>query len=79
MDDIFSISQIENKVKSVKCVKVRYFTVRTNPTPGVSSEMGWGLSEQCWIYQIFCGASLNSPTSPILIVLCSNKPHMDVF
>ena len=56
---IFSIhySQIKNKVESEKHGKVRFFTVRTNPTLGVSSNMGWGVSEQCWMYQIF---NLNS-------------------
>ena len=33
-------------------------------TPGVSANMGWGVSEQCWMYQIFCGVSLNSHNSP---------------
>ena len=72
-------SQIENKVESEKHGKVSFHTVRTNLTPGVSSNMGWGVSEQCVMYQIFSGVSLNSRTSPILLVLCSSKPHMDVF
>ena len=45
----------------------------------VSSKMKWSVSEQCRIYQIFCGVSLNSRASPILFFLCSNKTHMDVF
>ena len=69
---------IENKVESGRHVKVRLFTVRTNPTPGASANMEWGVSEQCWMYHIFWGVSLNSRTSPILFVLCSNKPHMNV-
>ena len=40
-------SQIENKVKSEKHVKFRFFNVQTNPTLGVSSNMGWGVFEQC--------------------------------
>ena len=57
--------QIENTVESVKHGKVRFFTIQTDPTLGVSSNMGWGVSEQCWLYQIICGASLNSRTNPI--------------
>ena len=38
-----------------------------------------GVSEQCWMYQLFCGVNLNSRASPILFVLGSNKRHMDVF
>ena len=40
----FSIhySQIEDKVESEKHVKVRVFTVQTNPTLGVSLNMGMG-------------------------------------
>ena len=72
-------SQIENKVESEKHVKARFVTVRTNRTPGVSANIGWGVSEQCWMYQTFCGVNLNSRTSPILFVLCSNRPHMNVF
>ena len=30
--------------------------------------MGWGVSEQCWIYQVLCGVSLNSRISHILFV-----------
>ena len=30
-------------------------------------------------YQIFCGVNMNSRTSLILFVLCSNKPNIDVF
>ena len=56
---IFSIhySQIENKVESDK-----FFTVQTNPTLRVSSNMGWGVCEQCWMYQIICGFYMNSRT-----------------
>ena len=61
---IFSIhySQIENKVESEKHFKDRFFTVRTNPTLRVSSNMGWGVCEQYWMYQIICGFYLNSRT-----------------
>ena len=62
-------SQIENKVESKKHVKVSFHTVRTNPTPGVSSNMGWGVSEQCVMYQIFCGVSR---TGPIFLVCLFN-------
>ena len=41
-----------------KHVKVRFFTARTNLTLGASSNMGLGVSEQCWMYQIFCGVNL---------------------
>ena len=58
-------SQIENKIESEKPIKVRIFTVRTNPTLGASSNMGRGVSDQCWMYQIFCGVNLNSRTSRI--------------
>ena len=59
IDVIFSIhcSQIENQVESEKHVKARFFNVRTNPTLGVSSNMGWGVSEQCWMYRIICGVN----------------------
>ena len=76
IDAIVSInySQIENKVESEKHVKARFFTVRTNPTPGASSNLGWGVSEQCCMYQKFCGVSLNSRTSPIVFVLSQTNP-----
>ena len=67
MDAIISIhySQIENKVESEKHIEVR-----TNATLGVGSSMGWGLTEQCWMYQIARGVNLNSRTSLIFFVLC---------
>ena len=54
MDVIFSIhfSQIKNTVDSEKYVKFRFFTVGTNPTRGVISNVGWGVSEQCWMCRI---------------------------
>ena len=59
IDAIFSIhySQIQNKVESEKHVRVRLSTGQTNPTLGVSSNIGCSVSEQCWMYQIFRGAS----------------------
>ena len=56
IDAIISIYlyQIENKVESEKHVKVRFFTLRTDPTLRFGSNIGWGLSEQCWIYQRVC-------------------------
>ena len=56
---IFNIhySQIENKVESEKHVKVRLFTVRTDPTYGVSSNMGWaGVSH---LHTVMCFAARN--------------------
>ena len=72
---IFSIHyfQIENKVEPEKHVKASFITVRTNPTLGVGSNMGWGVSEQCWLYQIICGANLNSQNSPF--DLFEQTPH----
>ena len=76
IDAIFSIhySQIESKVESEKHVKIRFFTVRTNPTLGVSSNMGWGVSEQRCMYQIFCGVNLNSPASPNNLFFVRKNP-----
>ena len=45
--------------KSEKHGEGKFFTVRTNPTLGVSSNMGLGVSEQCWMSQIFCWINLN--------------------
>ena len=73
----YIILKLKTKYSQKKHVEVRFFTVRTNPTPN-SANMGWGVSEQCWMYQIFCGVSLNSRTSPTLFVVCSNKPHLDI-
>ena len=46
--------QIENTVESEKHSKVRFFNVQTNPTIGVSLNVGWGVSEQWWMYQVVC-------------------------
>ena len=64
---------------SIQCLlKLHNDVARTNPTLGVSSNMGWGVSDQCWVYQIFCGVILNSRTSPIAHFICSlfeQTPH----
>ena len=43
----YVILKLKTKYSQKKHVKVRFFTVRTNPTPGFSANMGWGVSEQC--------------------------------
>ena len=64
----YIILELKTKYCQKKHVKVRFFTVQTNPTPRISANMGWGVTEQCWMYQIFCGVSLSSGTSPTLFV-----------
>ena len=70
---------MKNNVESEKHVKLRFFTVLTDPKQEFSSNMGFDVSEQCCMQQLFYGSNLNSRISPILFVICSNKPHMDVF
>ena len=67
-------SQIENKVEWEKHAKVRFF-----PTLGVISNIGGGVSEQCWLYQIVVGLILTVELDLFYLFPVPTKPTSTYF